>query len=200
MNHLSGGQRTRVGLGPAARGRAGLACCWMSQPTTWTSRRWSGWKVFLPTYRGAVLVVSHDRRFLDHTVRRILELDPEQHTLREYPGSYSDYQKPKRVRSRSSGAQWKDQQTEIRRLEQDIRQTKEHALSTERGTNNDHLRRLAKKVAQRAKAKEKRLQRYMIGEERVERPDAAGQMRLQFAPNLRSGQVVITLNEARQGL
>ena len=91
--------------------------------------------------------------------------------------------------------EWKDQQAEIRRLEQDIRQTKEHALSTERGTNNDHLRRLAKKVAQRAKAKEKRLQRYMDSEDRVERPDAPGQMRLAFAPNLRSGQVVISLKE-----
>jgi ATP-binding cassette subfamily F protein 3 len=66
-------------------------------------------------------------------------------------------------------------------------------MSTERSTNNDHLRRLAKKVAQRAKAKEKRLQRYMSEEERVEKPEDGEQIRLRFAPNLRSGQVVIAL-------
>jgi ATP-binding cassette subfamily F protein 3 len=142
-----------------------------------------------------MLVVSHDRRFLDRTVQRILELDPDQHTLREYAGNYSDYESAKAKEIEKQWGAWKDQQAEIRRLEQDVRQTKEHALSTERGTNNDHLRRLAKKVAQRAKAKEKRLQRYMDSEERVERPDGSGQMRLQFAPNLRSGQVVITLKD-----
>jgi ATP-binding cassette subfamily F protein 3 len=140
-----------------------------------------------------VLVVSHDRRFLDRTVRRILELDEEKHTLREFPGNYSDYAAARAREQEKQWGEWKDQQAEIRRMEQDIRQTKEHALATERGTNNDHMRRLAKKVAQRAKSKEKRLQRYMKSDERVERPDSAGQMRLQFAPNLRGGQVVITL-------
>jgi len=83
----------------------------------------------------------------------------------------------------------------VRRMEEDIRRTKEHALSTERGTNNDHMRRLAKKVAQRAKAKEKRLQRYLAAEDQVDRPDAPERMHLQFAPSLRGGQVVITLKD-----
>jgi ATP-binding cassette subfamily F protein 3 len=88
---------------------------------------------------------------------------------------------------------WKDQRAEVHRLEQDIRQTKEHALATERSTNNDHQRRIAKKVAQRAKSKEKRLQRFLEGGERVERPKATEKMTLKFAPKIRSGQVVISL-------
>lgn len=192
MRRLSGGQRTRAGLARLLVSRPALLL--LDEPTNHLDIEALEWlEGFLSSYRGAVLVVSHDRRFLDRTVRRILELDPETHGLREYPGGYSDYEATRaRELERQWGA-WKDQQTEIRRMEQDIRQTKEHALSTERGTNNDHLRRLAKKVAQRAKSKEKRLQRYMDSEERVDRPDAADKLQLRFAPNLRSGQVVVTL-------
>ena len=192
MAHLSGGQRTRVGLARLLVSKPSLLI--LDEPTNHLDIEALEWlEGFLTAYRGAVLVVSHDRRFLDRTVRRILELDADRHTLREYAGGYSEYAETKTREIERQWGSWKDQQTEIRRMEQDIRQTKEHALSTEKATNNDHLRRLAKKVAARAKSKEKRLQRFMDSEERVERPEDGEKMRLQFAPSLRSGQTVITL-------
>jgi ATP-binding cassette subfamily F protein 3 len=194
MDQLSSGQRNRVGL---ARLLITLpAILLLDEPTNHLDIDALEWlEGFLSRYRGAVLVVSHDRRFLDCTVHRILELDYEKHTLHEYSGGYSDYAATKAREVEKKWGAWKDQMAEIHRLEQDICQTKEHALATERSTKNDHQRRIAKKVAQRATSKEKRLQRYLVGGERVERPNISEKMNFTFAPKIRSGQVVISLTD-----
>jgi len=108
-----------------------------------------GW---LHGYRGAALIVSHDRAFLDHSVTRILDLDPLTHSVRSYSGSYSDYIEQKgRERERQYG-QWRDEQAEIRRMKQDIAATRNRRCgsSVRQTSRQPGVRRYAKKVARKA--------------------------------------------------
>ncbi len=150
---------------------------------------------------GAALVVSHDRTFLDHTVSTILELDPETRGVRAYPGHYSDYVETKwQERERRWGA-WRDQAAEVRRMRQDIARTKEQSLKVERSTTprQPGVRRYAKKVARKALAREKKLDRYLASGERVEKPKLGWQMKLEFDAAQASGRDVVILESAAVG-
>jgi ATPase subunit of ABC transporter with duplicated ATPase domains len=198
VERLSGGQKTRLGLAGLLIQQPRLLL--LDEPTnhldidalTWLE----GW---LRDYDGAALIVSHDRIFLDHMVSRILELDPVTHRLAEYTGNYSDYALAKVWALEKQWGTWKDQQAEIRRLEADVQRTKEQARNTERATTNDHTRRLAKKVAKKAKARERRLQRLLESEERVAKPDRHWQLKLNLAPDDSGARQVLSLENVSMG-
>jgi ATP-binding cassette subfamily F protein 3 len=157
-----------------------------------------GW---LASYRGAALLVSHDRTFLDRTVNRILDLDPVTHSLREYAGNYSAYlEQYLAERERQAGA-YRDQVAEIRRMRQDIARTKQQSLRVELTTTSGQptVRRYAKKVARKAKSREKKLERYLEGEERVEKPGQSWQMKLDFLPPVHLSQDVLSLENLSIG-
>src|SRR5690606_31155937 len=103
---------------------------------------------------------------------RILDLNPHSHTIRDYPGNYTDYLRQYLSEQEKHLSTWKDQQYEIRRMKQDIQRTFEQARSVERTTTprQPNVRRLAKKVANKAKSREKKLDRYLESDERVDKP------------------------------
>jgi ATP-binding cassette subfamily F protein 3 len=156
---------------------------------------------WLQGFGGGVLIVSHDRAFLDHTVQRILDLDPVEHTVTAYVGNYSDYIEAWEKRREKQWAAWRDQAYEIRRMKQDIAHTKNQARSVELTTTprQPGVRRLAKKVAKKAKSREKKLERYIESDERVEKPRQDWQIKLAFADMPQSGQDVLTLDEVEMG-
>jgi len=127
---------------------------------------------FLAASPHAAIIVSHDRRFLDRTVGGIIALDPATRTVKRYVGGYTAYSAARARERQRQEAAYQDQVERIAAFEQDIGKLKSNAQYTESMTQNDHLRRLAKKVAKRAKSQERRLGRYIEGEERVERPEA----------------------------
>jgi len=200
VGSLSGGQKTRLALTLLLLSEPQLLL--LDEPTNHLDIEMLEWlEEWLAGFNDGVLVVSHDRTFLDRTVNRILDLDPENHTVREYVGNYSDYLEQYLGERETQMAAYKDQVYEIRRLRQDIARTMEQSRSVERSTTprQPNVRRLAKKVARKAKAREKKLDRYLESDERVDKPGRSWQMKLDVDEAPRLGRDVLALEALAAG-
>jgi ATP-binding cassette subfamily F protein 3 len=194
VEQLSGGEQTRVGLAAVLIAQPDLLL--LDEPTNHLDIQALEWlEGWLEAFIGAVLLVSHDRTFLDRTVNRILELEGGQIT--EYKGNYAQYAQEKEAEHARQWAAWKDQEEEVQRLKGDIHKTKMHAKRVELTTTSRQptIRRYAKKVARKALSREKKLERYLKSDDRVERPEGSWYLKLNFEEGLRSGKQVLQLKD-----
>ncbi len=170
ISSLSGGERTRLALAALLLEKPDILL--LDEPTNHLDIGTLKWlEQYLEAYRGTIMIVSHDRYFLDRTVNRIFEV--ENHKVYSYQGKYSDYAAQKKLRRETELRAYNNQQREIARQEEMIRRMKQ------RGT--EHL-------AKRAASREKRLD--ML--ERIERPESEmGKMKINFKENFPSGGDVI---------
>lgn len=190
-NILSGGQKTRLGLAAVLVSNPQLLI--LDEPTNHLDIVAIEWlENWLQDFSGGVLLVSHDRTFMDSTVDRIVALDGKTHTAKIYEGNYRDYVEAVRSQLDKQWSQWRDQQVEIARLENDAQQTMAKAQTRENSTKDSSARRLAKKVAKQGKAKEKRLERYLESEDRVDKPQQSWSLKLDFAELPTTGQDVVS--------
>ena len=198
LSSLSGGERTRAGLAGVIAANPGVLL--LDEPTNHLDIWALEWlESYLSEYAGAALIASHDRALLDGAVSGILELSNDVPGIAAYPGGYSQYRLMKERELEKQTAAWKDQEAEARRIRRDIVQTKQTALRTERSTTHDFYRRRAKKVARKAKARERRLERLLESPDRVERPSTSWKMKLDFGAPARGGTLALRLEGVGHG-
>lgn len=168
---LSGGERTRLALAALLLEKPDLLI--LDEPTNHLDIGMLKWlEQYLASYKGSIIIVSHDRYFLDRCTSRIFEI--EHHKLKAYDGNYSAFAEKKRQLREAELRAYSNQQREIARQEAMIRRMKE------RGTE---------KLAKRAQSREKRL-------EHVQKLDAPkiqeGKIKISFNQDFQSGSDVIT--------
>ncbi|MHB8946387.1 MAG: ABC-F family ATP-binding cassette domain-containing protein [Bacillota bacterium] len=201
VSALSGGQKTRLGLARLLRRRQDLDLLLLDEPTNHLDTDGLDWlESFVRGFPGAVLVVSHDRYFLDRVASRIIELEDGRTT--SYPGNYSAFVAQKDEARRRQTELYEAQERERRKLQEIVRRQKqwfEKASAGPKITDSSkldwgYIGRHAAKHTKTAKAKMKRLER-LEGAERVEKPRERDGLALGFDGADRPGAEVIVCRD-----
>ncbi len=172
VNTLSGGQKTRVSLGKLLLSHPDLIL--LDEPTNHLDMNSIAWlETFLLNYDGAVLVVAHDRYFLNRIATKIIEIDGGITTV--FQGNYSDYAAKKAQLREARLNAWLNQQREIRHQEEVIAKLKSF--------NRE-------KSIRRAESREKMLEKMDILEKPVE---IRSEMHITLEPKVTSGNDVLTV-------
>ena len=173
VNTLSGGQKTRVALGRILLTSPKLLI--LDEPTNHLDMESTAWlENRLSTYGGAVLIVSHDRYFLDKTVNKVVEI--ENHTSTVFSGNYTQFSEKKALVRKAAYNAYIKQQQEIKHQEAVI--TKLKSFNRE-------------KSIKRAESREKALEKTEL----LEKPqDIDTNIKLRLTPNIESGNDVLKVD------
>jgi len=198
--HLSGGEKLKLALSNIWASKPDFLI--LDEPTNHLDFKGINWLVSeLTKFAGPVLVISHDRHFLDQTITQIFEL--ENSNIHFYKGNYSDYLVEKQKRSENQQHDYNVQQRQIELVESQMQQLKSwsekaHRDSTKKGTGpskrqngiKEYHRVKAKKRDSQIKSKRKRLENELT-KNRIEKPAEEATVNFQFDASGKRGKRII---------
>lgn len=171
VNSLSGGEKTRIALGKLLLSKPDIIL--LDEPTNHLDLISIAWlENFLLNYSGAVVVVAHDRYFLDKVVSKVIEIDNAK--CMTYMGNYTEYARKKAMLRDAQLKQYLNQQQLIKHQEE--------VIARLRSFNSE-------KSIKRAESREKMLEKI----ERLEKPAEHEQMHFKLEPRFESGNDVLTV-------
>lgn len=175
---LSGGEKTRVLLGKLLLKKPTLLL--LDEPTNHLDSQAIEWlEFFLKQYKGTVILISHDRYFLDQVVGRIFEVHNKK--LKSYNGNYTNYLELSKIEKEIELKKYEDQQKDIKKQEESIERLKAYG-------REKHLK--------RARSKEKALDKIDV----LDKPEAyRKKAKIQFHPSIASGNDVLHVNDVSMG-
>ncbi|MGL4911435.1 MAG: ABC-F family ATP-binding cassette domain-containing protein [Romboutsia sp.] len=175
---LSGGEKTRVLLGKLLLKKPTLLL--LDEPTNHLDADAIEWlEMFLKQYKGTVILISHDRYFLDQVVNRVFEIHNKK--LKSYNGNYSDFIKLSAVEKEIEKKKFEDQQKNLKKQEESIERLKAYG-------REKHLK--------RARSKEKALAKVDV----LDKPDGERKRaRIEFNPAVVSGNDVLQARDISMG-
>jgi macrolide transport system ATP-binding/permease protein len=195
---LSGGEKTRLQLARIWLAQPDLLL--MDEPTNHLDSDHLDWlEQFIRQFSGTVLVVSHDRYFLDRSVTRVLELQAT--GITSYPGNYSDYARAKQLQFEQDLKTYFDQERRAQKLQRAIAAQEAWSDRGQRESRRkaraegptmglkEFYRAKAKKLAKQVKNNVKRLRR--MEAERVAKPRAAETVGFSFNDSQRRGNCLL---------
>ena len=174
ISSLSGGQKTRVSLGKLLLTQPDIIL--LDEPTNHLDMESISWlETYLGNYKGAVIIVAHDRYFLDRIVSKVIELDRGKGSV--YLGNYTAYSEKKAQLREAQMKAYLNQQQEIRHQEE--------VIAKLRSFNRE-------KSIRRAESREKMLDKIEV----LEKPtDADDEMKIRLEPDIVSGNDVLTIRD-----
>lgn len=174
VNTLSGGQKTRVSLGKLLLSKPDIIM--LDEPTNHLDMESISWlENYLLNYNGAVLIVAHDRYFLDKIVSKVIEIDNGDCTV--FSGNYTDYASKKAILRNMKLKEYLNQQRDIKHQEEVIAKLKQF--------NRE-------KSIKRAESREKMLDKMEVVDKPVE---LNAKMNIQLEPSVVSGNDVLTVTD-----
>ena len=200
IEHLSGGEKLKISLAKIWASKPDLLL--LDEPTNHLDLVGLEWLVNeLKAFRGAVVIISHDRYFLDRTIKQIIEL--EDGLLNIFKGNYTEYKQQKEALYKSQLHQYEVQQKNKERIEGQIANLqnwsqKAHRQSTKHGSPSErkqmgmkeYFRVKAKKMDIQVKSKMKRLENE-LEKNKVDKPKEEAELQFSYEQSTKRGKRIL---------